>query len=102
MAEVGPGGQEREARLAAPEPPVVAAADEEVAVGDAEAGELGLEVLVLAAEPIGRPGVEPDVRVRPAELRRDGVEGLERAVLREQLRLAVEDRAEVVGLLVAG
>src|SRR5205085_10609208 len=101
MAEVGRGGQERAARLAAPEPPVVAAADEEEAVRDAEAGEVGGEVLVLLAQPVGGPGVEPHVRVHAAKGRRDGVKRLERAVLREKIRLAAEDRAQVVGLLVA-
>src|SRR5919197_2957717 len=101
MGEVGRRSQEREARLAAPERPVVAAADEEEAVRDAEAGELRREGAILLAEQVGRPGVEPDVRVRAAKLRRDGVERLRRAVAGQHLRVAAEDRAEVVGLLVA-
>src|SRR5579862_140236 len=96
------GGEQRIGGVSAPQRPVVAAADDAVAVTDVDVREERRELRVLLLEVVAGAAVEPDVRVRVAQLRGGGVERQQRAVVREGRGVVTEDRAEWVGTFVAG
>src|SRR5262249_58629244 len=94
--EVGRG------RIAPPERPVVPARDEPQAVRDAVALQQRREVEVLPEKTIVPTRVEPEEGVRTAQLRSGRGDRVERRVVHEQRASVAEERAEVVGFLVAG
>src|SRR5690349_9308843 len=102
MSEVCGGDLDGDPGVVAPDPPGVAAVTDEEPVRDAVAGQLRGEAPVLAPVPVGAARVEPDERVLAPELRSDLRQRQRRAVPRQEIGTAAEDRRDVVRLLVAG
>src|SRR5947208_15213527 len=100
-SEVLARGQVGVGRVPAPERPVVAPVHDAEPVCDPMSLEFRDERLVLAEKAIAAAAVEPEKGVGLPQRRRGGPERVERTVPCEERAFVTEDRAEVVGLLVA-